>query len=89
MGTVKRTTYPSGLRKLQWKLMKPHFKSMLNRKWDNSELINAAPYYEKTDYQWNLLSNDFPSFSTVWSFYGQAKSSELRERILRGDVKDI
>ncbi|WP_164538273.1 transposase [Kingella kingae] len=39
-------------------------------------------YITKTGCQWRMLPNDFPPYSTVWSFYRRANQSGLWDRIL-------
>jgi len=49
---------------------------------DKRKLVNAVLYMTKTGCQWRMLPNDFPPYSTVWSFYRRANQSGLWDRIL-------
>ena len=51
------------------------------------ELINAVLYLVKTGCQWRLLPNDFPPYSTVWSFYRRAVKSGKWEKAMDELVK--
>ena len=70
----------------QWRIIEPFFtgenRGMHFSKHDKRKLVNAVLYLNKTGCQWRLLPNDFPPYTTVWSFYRRAKKSGLWEKIM-------
>jgi putative transposase len=50
-------------------------------------LVNAVLYLVKTGCQWRLLPNDFPAYTTVWSFYRRAVKSGKWEKAMDSLVK--
>ena len=77
--------YNTDLSDKQWALIEPMFKSNKGvnlAKHSKRELVNAVLYLVKTGCQWRLLPNDFPPFSTVWSFYRRAVQSGKWEKAM-------
>lgn len=69
--------YSTDLNDEQWKAIEPIFKQSIGNygnmsKWSKRELTNAVLYLVKTGCHWRLLPNDFPPYSTVYSFYRRA-----------------
>ena len=79
---MTRKSYPTDLTDAQWQAIEPHFNQLRHYKWDKRKLVNAVLYITKTGCQWRMLPNDFPPYSTVWSFYRRANQSGLWDRIL-------
>ena len=79
---MTRKSYPTDLTDAQWQAIEPHFNQLRHYKWDKRQLVNAVLYMTKTGCQWRMLPNDFPPYSTVWSFYRRANQSGLWDRIL-------
>jgi len=74
--------YSSDLTDNQWSLIKDFFivnKGKNLQQHDKRELVNAVLYRIKTGCQWRLLSQDFPNYSTVWSFYRRAAKKGIWE----------
>lgn len=84
---MNRKTYPTDLTDEQWRRIEPHFSHHRRYKWDKRELVNAVLYITKTGCQWRLLPNDFPPYTTVWSFFRRANHSGLWDKILQDLVK--
>ena len=77
--------YKTDLTDKQWELIEPIFVSNKGQHFvehTKRELINAVLYLVKTGCQWRLLPNDFPPYSTVWSFYRCAVKSGKWERVM-------
>ena len=79
---MTRKSYPTDLTDAQWRAIEPHFNQLRHYKWDKHKLVNAVLYMTKIGCQWRMLPNDFPPYSTVWSFYRRANQSGLWDRIL-------
>ena len=79
---MTRKSYPTDLTDAQWQAIEPHFNQLRHYKWDKRKLVNAVLYMTKTGCQWRMLPNDFPPYSTVWSFYRRANQLGLWDRIL-------
>ena len=79
---MTRKSYPTDLTDAQWQAIEPHFNQLRHYKQDKRQLVNAVLYITKTGCQWRMLPNDFPPYSTVWSFYRRANQSGLWDRIL-------
>ncbi len=78
---MTRKSYPTDLTDAQWQAIESHFNQLRHYKWDKRQLVNAVLYMTKTSCQWRMLPNDFPPYSTVWSFYRRANQSGLWDRI--------
>lgn len=77
--------YSTDLTNKQWKIIEPIFTSNKGQHFvehSKRELINAVLYLVKTGCQWRLLPNDFPPYSTVWSFYRRAVKSGKWEKAM-------
>ena len=77
--------YSTDLTDRQWSLVEAIFKSNKGAnlaKHSKRELVNAVLYLVKTGCQWRLLPNDFPPYSTVWSFYRRAVKSGKWEKAM-------
>jgi transposase len=77
--------YSTDLTNKQWKIIEPIFKSNKGQHLcthSKRELVNAVLYLVKTGCQWRLLPNDFPPYSTVWSFYRRALKSGKWEQAM-------
>ncbi|WII90760.1 transposase [Kingella negevensis] len=72
---MTRKSYPTDLTDAQWQAIEPHFNQLRHYKWDKRQLVNAVLYITKTGCQWRMLPNDFPPYSTVWSFYRRANQA--------------
>ena len=84
--------YPTDLTDSQWAAIEPRFKEIngnygKNAKWSKRILTNAVLYITKTGCQWEMLPNDFPPYSTVWSFFRRARLAGLWEVIMDDLVK--
>lgn len=79
--------YETDLTDRQWEEIKPLFSKMRKRKCDKRKLVNGVLYLVKTGCQWRNLPNDFPPYSTVYSFYRRARLSGLWDNILDHMVK--
>ena len=84
--------YPTDLTDAQWEAIEPRFKEIngnygKNAKWSKRILTNAVLYVTKTGCQWEMLPNDFPPYSTVWSFFRRARIVGLWEVIMDDLVK--
>ena len=84
--TIK-TVYPRALADEEWQKISQLFQGMCNRKWDKRVLVNVIFYLDKTVCQCRQLSNDFPPYTTVSSFYHRAYKSGLWDKILQHVVK--
>jgi len=77
--------YPSDLTTKQWNIIKPLFSGEKRgahfTKHSKRKLIDAVLYIEKTGCQWRQLPHDYPSWSTVKSFYYRAVANGLWERM--------
>jgi len=77
--------YSTDLTDNQWSLIEPIFRSNKGAnlsKHSKRKLVNAVLYLVKTGCQWRLLPNDFPPYSTVWSFYRRAVKSGKWEKVM-------
>jgi len=77
--------YSTNLTDKQWELIEPIFKSNKGTnlvKHSKRELVNAVLYLVKTGCQWRLLPNDFPPYTTVWSFYRRAVTTGKWEKAM-------
>ena len=77
--------YNTDLTDKQWNMIEQIFRSKKGvnlAKYSKRDLVNAVLYLVKTGCQWRLLPNDFPPFSTVWSFYRRAVQSGKREKAM-------
>jgi transposase len=77
--------YSTDLTDKQWEMIEPIFRSNKGAnlaKHPKKVLVNAVLYLVKTGCQWRLLPNDFPPYSTVWSFYRRAVKSGKWEKAL-------
>jgi putative transposase len=81
--------YKTDLTDAQWDLIKHHFKGSRMKKHEKRILMNAVLYLLKTGCQWRMLPNDFPPYSTVYSFYWRACNTGLWTRIMDDLVKKI
>ena len=82
--------YNTDLTDKQWNIIEQIFKSKKGvnlAKYSKRDLVNAVLYLVKTGCQWRLLPNDFPPYSTVWSFYRRAVKSGKWERAMDMMVK--
>ena len=82
--------YQSDLTDDQWELIKDYFsvgKYGNRRKHLIRDLVNAIFYIIKSGCQWRMLPKDFPSFSTVFSFYSRCKARGIWEKIMDDLVK--
>ena len=84
---MTRKSYPTDLTDAQRQAIELHFNQLRHYKWDKRKLVNAVLYITKTGCQWRMLPNDFPPYSTVWSFYRRANQSGLWDRILLAFVQ--
>ena len=84
---MTRKSYPSDLTDQQWQQIQPYFNNHRTYKSDKRELVNAVLYITKTGCQWRMLPNDFPPYSTVWSFSRRANQKGLWDKILQQLVK--
>lgn len=83
-------SYPSDLKEAQWGLIKDHFRFGRygnRRTHDKRQLVNAVFYLTKTGCQWRQLPKDFPSWSTVHSFYWRMKKKGIWEKMMDDLVK--
>jgi putative transposase len=75
----------------QWEIIEPYFsgenrgKHLQTR--SKRDLVNAVLYLNKAGCQWRLLPNDFPPYTTVWSFYRRAVKCGLWEKVMACLVK--
>ncbi len=78
--------YGTDITDKQWEIIEGYFagenRGKHLQKHSKRELMNAVLYINKTGCQWRLLPNDFPPYTTVWSFYRRAVKSGLWERIM-------
>ena len=77
--------YSTDLTNKQRTIIEPIFKSNKGKnlvKHPKRDLVNAVLYLVKTGCQWRLLPNDFPPYSTVWSFYRRAVKSGKWEKAM-------
>jgi len=77
--------YSTDLTNKQWEIIEPIFMSNKGQHFANHskrELVNAVLYLVKTGCQWRMLPNDFPPYSTVWSFYRRAVKSGKWEKAM-------
>ena len=84
---MTRKSYPTDLTDQQWQQIQPYFNNHRTYKSDKRELVNAVLYITKTGCQWRMLPNDFPPYSTVWSFFRRANQKGLWDKILQQLVK--
>ena len=75
------TKYLSDLTDKEWKIIEHLFPYGNQAKVHKRSLINAIFYITKTGCQWRMLPNEFPHWSTVWSFFRRAKASGLWEEM--------
>lgn len=83
-------SYPSDLTDSEWELIAGFFKfgNYGNKSvHDKRLLVNAVLYLTKTGCQWRQLPNDFPSWSTVHTFFRRARLKGIWEAILKELVK--
>ena len=69
----------------QWNLIESVFRSKKGQhlvEHSKRELVNAVLYLVKIGCQWRLLPNDFPLYTTVWSFYRRAVLSGKWEKAM-------
>ena len=83
----KRKSYPSDLTDKQWEEIAPLYQGMRTYRWSKRELTNAVLYLVDSGCKWRQLPHDFPTYSTVHSFYRRAKMSGLWDKILEHLVK--
>lgn len=78
--------YASDLTTKQWNTIKHLFENENRgrhlRVHNKRKLVNAVLYLNKTGCQWRQLPHDFPSYTTVSSFYQRAVKSGLWEKVL-------
>jgi transposase len=82
--------YPSDLTDEEWRIIEHHFdcgKYGNRRKHEKRELVNAVFYIVKTGCQWRMLPKDFPSYSTVHTFYRRCRLKGIWDDILIALVK--
>ena len=82
--------YSTDLTDQQWVKIEAIFKSNKGVnfvKHSKRDLVNAVLYLVKTGCQWRLLPNDFPAYTTVWSFYRRAVKSGKWEKAMDSLVK--
>ena len=82
-----RKSYPNDLTDKQWEEIAPLYEGMLNCTWSRRELTDAVLYLVDSGCKWRQLPHDFPSYSTVHSFYRRARISGLWDKILEHLVK--
>ncbi len=70
---MPRQTYPSDINEKQWKtisqMIHPHYKQGRTRSTNEREVINAINYRWSTGCSWRMLPHDFPTWSTVYSYF--------------------
>ena len=82
------THYPSDLTDEQWSKIKKYFPIGNKSKYHKRSLVEAVLYIVKTGCQWRMLPHDYPTYSTVWSFFRRTKLNRIREKILMELVKE-
>lgn len=80
-------SYPSDLKDSEWEIIKDFFKNGNQTVHEKRVLVNAVLYIAKTGCQWRLLPQNFPSWSTVHSFFRRARINGTWEKILKSLVK--
>lgn len=75
--------YPSDLTDTEWAMISQFFKCGNRSLHEKRKLVNAVRYLTKTGCQWRQLPHDFPSWSTVHSFFRRAKQCGIWEDILK------
>lgn len=85
--------YPSDLTNQEWAILEPLIPPARGggrpRTTDMREVLNAIFYVDRTGCQWRALPHDFPTWSTVWSYFRtwrkdgtwQRMHTTLRERV--------
>lgn len=85
--------YPSDLTNQEWAILEPLIPPAKGggrpRTTDMREVLNAIFYVDRTGCQWRALPHDFPTWSTVWSYFRtwrkdgtwQRMHTTLRERV--------
>jgi transposase len=79
-------SYPSNLTDAEWEVIKGFFEcgKYGNRsKHEKRVLVDAVRYITKTGCQWRQLPKDFPSWSTVHTFFRRTKLKGVWEDILK------
>lgn len=65
--------YPSDLSDAEWKILEPLIPKSKEggrpRTTDMREVLNAIFYIDRTGCQWRALPQNFPPWSTVWSYF--------------------
>lgn len=81
-------SYPSDLTDAEWAMISEFFKCGNRSLHEKRRLVDAVRYITKTGCQWRQLPHDFPSWSTVHSFFRRARLKGLWEAILKKLVKE-
>ena len=82
-----REPYPSDLTDEQWGETALLYTGMRSCTWSKRELTDTVLYLVDSGCKWRQLPHDFPSYSTVHSFYRRARISGLWDKILEHLVK--
>jgi len=81
------TNYPSDLTDAQWEQIVEYFPQGPNSEHHKRSLVEAVLYLKENGCKWRSLPHDFPSYSTVHSFYRRARISGLWEKVLQAVVE--
>jgi len=82
---MNRREYPSDISDEEWAILEPLIPPAKPggrpRTTNMREVINALFYLDRTGGQWRALPHDFPSWSTVWSYFRFWRNAGTWERI--------
>jgi putative transposase len=82
---MSRREYPSDLSDEEWAILEPLIPPARlggrPRTTEMREVINAIFYLDRTGSQWRALPHEFPSWSTVWSYFRRWCNDGTWERI--------
>jgi putative transposase len=82
---MQRRDYPSDLSEREWAILEPLLPKALPgghpRPTDMREVLNAILYVDRTGCQWRALPQEFPPWSTVWSYFRKWRTDGTCKRI--------
>ena len=84
----KPTNYPSDLTDRQWEQISEFFPQTPNNEHHKRTLVNAVLYLIDNGCKWRSLPHDYPSYSTVYSFYRRACIDGIWEKVLQAVVTE-
>jgi len=78
-------SYPSDLTDAEWAVIAPLIPAAKPggrpRKVDMRAVLNALFYQQRTGCQWRYLPNEYPSWSTVWSYFWRWRQAGIWEEL--------